>query len=40
MDLGWEVLPLLYESEGDVGVDIPSEGVEEQGSFEAGVGCH
>lgn len=29
MDLSWEVLAFPDEGEGDVGVDVPAEGVEE-----------
>lgn len=29
VDLGWEVLAFPDEGEGDVGVDVPAEGVEE-----------
>lgn len=39
VDLGREVLVFLDEGEGDVGVDVPSEGVEEERSLEAGVCC-
>ena len=40
VDLGRQELVLVHEEQGQVGVDVPAKGVQEEGAFETTIGGH